>query len=136
LTTIDYPAEARHDGQLHSFTVETLRIPVCRSCGNKVFTEDVDQQINDKLRVHLGLLSPTQIRQGLQGLGMSPSELADRMGTGEATVSDWLNETQIQSRSMDKLLRLFFAFPQVRAALGGEWLGPELGAPNAIGVVG
>lgn len=50
MTTIEYDAEVRHDGRMHAFTVPSLRIPVCAECGEKVFTEDVDAQINDALR--------------------------------------------------------------------------------------
>lgn len=41
-----YDAEIRQEGQLHRFTVKNLIIPICRNCGEKVFTEDVDNQIN------------------------------------------------------------------------------------------
>jgi hypothetical protein len=57
MTTVEYPAEVRHDGRLHQFTIPQLKIPCCRACGEKVFTGDVDQQVNDALRVHLKLLS-------------------------------------------------------------------------------
>jgi hypothetical protein len=53
MATIQYQAEVRHDGRLYTFTIPNLRIPVCRKCGEKVFTEDVDGQINDALRLHL-----------------------------------------------------------------------------------
>ncbi len=41
MATIQYQAEVRHDGRLYTFTIPNLRIPVCRECGEKVFTEDV-----------------------------------------------------------------------------------------------
>jgi hypothetical protein len=46
-------------------------------------------------------------------IGVDPSG----RGIAEATLLRWHNETQIQSRAMDNLLRVFFAFPEVRAAL-------------------
>ena len=49
------------------------------------------------------------------------------MGIAEATLSRWLSETQIQSRAMDNLLRVFFAFPEVRMALSGNVQDPYLG---------
>jgi transcriptional regulator with XRE-family HTH domain len=64
---------------------------------------------------------------------MTQKEAAERLGTAEATLSRWLNETQIQSRAMDNLLRVFFAFPQVRAALNGAGQDPELGAEDLAG---
>jgi hypothetical protein len=57
MATIAYPAEARHDGRLYAFTIPNLRIPVCRACGEKVFTDDVDRQVNDALRLHIEVLT-------------------------------------------------------------------------------
>ena len=127
---IDYQAEVRHDGRLHAFTVSKLEIPVCKACGTKVFTEEVDRQINNALRSHLVLLTPEQIRAALVRVGMTQKDLALRLGIAEATVSRWLNETQIQSKSLDTLLRVFFAFPVVRSALPVESRDPNLGASD------
>ncbi|HVA50411.1 MAG TPA: helix-turn-helix domain-containing protein [Pirellulales bacterium] len=120
LATISYDAEIRHDGRLHKFAVPNLDIPVCRACGEKVFSEKVDDQINVALRSHLNLLTPADMRTGLEHIGMTQRDAADRLGVAEATLSRWLTDTQIQSRAMDNLLRVFFAFPQVRNALGGS----------------
>jgi putative zinc finger/helix-turn-helix YgiT family protein len=120
MTTTTHEAEVRHDGRLHTFTIPDLEIAACRACGEKVFTEKVDAQINDALRAHLHLLTPAQIRDGIKRVGLSQKTLAARLGIAEATLSRWLNETQVQSRAMDNLLRLFFELPQVRQALGGD----------------
>lgn len=127
MTTTEFDAEVRHDGRLHRFTVPNLELPICAACGEKVFTETVDAQVNHGLRAHLKLLTPTQIRDGIKRVGLSQKEMANRLGIAEATISRWLNETQIQSRSLDNLLRTFFAIPQVRKALCGEDQDPELG---------
>lgn len=130
----DYEAEVRHDGRLHIFTVTDLELPICQACGEKVFTEEVDRQVNRALRVHLNLLTPAQIRQAIDRVNMSQKEISERLGVAEATLSRWLNEVQIQSRSMDNLLRVFFGFPQVRSSLCGESQNPELGLSDvAVG---
>ncbi len=127
LATTNYAAEVRHDGRLYTFSIPDLELPVCQACGERVFTEKVDAQVNDALRGHLNLLTPAQIRDGIKRVGMSQKDIAGRLGIAEATLSRWLNETQIQSRAMDNLLRVFFAFPQLRAALCGETQDPGLG---------
>ncbi len=132
MSQIDYDAEGRHDGRLHSFLVTKLELPVCESCGEKVFTGHVDRQINDQLRIYLRLLTPSQIRDALTRVGMSQKVAAERLGVAEATISRWLNETQIQSRAMDNLLRVFFALPTVRSVLSGESQDPTLGAVDLV----
>jgi hypothetical protein len=56
MTVTSYDAEVRRDGRLHTFTIPGLHIPVCQACGEKVFTEKVDEQINSALRAHLQLM--------------------------------------------------------------------------------
>jgi putative zinc finger/helix-turn-helix YgiT family protein len=133
LTTTRYEAEIRHDGRLYTFTIPNLDIPICQACGQRVLTEKVDDQINVALRSHLHLLTPEQIRSALKRVSMTQREATDRLGIAEATLSRWLNETQIQSRAMDNLLRVFFAFPQVRTALNREAQDTHLGATDITG---
>lgn len=133
IATAQYDAEVRHDGRLYAFTIPELQLPVCQACGEQVFTEDVDLQINDALREHLHMLTPDQIDAGIKRIGMSQKEVARRLGIAEATLSRWLTKTQIQSRAMDNLLRAFFAFPQVRAVLCGEVQDPQLGTSDFAG---
>src|SRR6266849_702425 len=106
MTTMNYDAEVRHDGRLHTFTVLHLNIPVCAACGEKVFTEKVDDQINAALRSHLQLLTPHEIRKALDRLNMTQKEAAERLGIAEATLSRWVTETQIQSRAMELAARI------------------------------
>ena len=42
---IDYSFQALRDGELKWYTIKDLKIPVCRDCGAKSFTIDVDNQI-------------------------------------------------------------------------------------------
>jgi DNA-binding transcriptional regulator YiaG len=133
MAMVSYDAEVRHDGRLYTFTIPHLNIPICQACGEKVFTEKVDDQINVALRSHLRLLTPEELRTALERVNMTQSEAAERLGIAEATLSRWLNETQIQSRAMDNLLRVFFAFPQVRSVLNGDAQDPELGTADITG---
>jgi putative zinc finger/helix-turn-helix YgiT family protein len=114
---VDYPMEVSYDGRLVSFIARGIEIPICRHCGEKLITGDVDRQINQAMHEHLRLLTPREIREGIEKLGLSQKEVAERLGIAEATLSRWLTETVIQSRAMDNYLRVFFKFPEVRTAL-------------------
>ena len=48
-------------------------------------------------------------------LRVPPKEVAERLGVPEETLSRWVDEFEIQSRAMDNLMRILFAFPNVRA---------------------
>lgn len=117
LSVVSYDVEVKYDGRLYTINVPKLEIPICQACGAKVFTEKVDEQVNAALRSQLHLLSPEEVRRAIDRLEMTQRVVADLLGIAEATLSRWLNETQIQSRAMDNLMRVFFAFPSVRDAL-------------------
>jgi DNA-binding transcriptional regulator YiaG len=132
-TSLPYDAEVHYDGRLYEINIPNLELPVCRACGEKVFTEFVDDQINRALRSQLHLLTPQEMYAALDRLGMSPQEAADRLGISEEILNYWLTETQIQPRAMDNLLRVFFEFPQVRAALAKGGFDSQMDAV-ALGV--
>jgi putative zinc finger/helix-turn-helix YgiT family protein len=117
--TMPYDAEVRHDGRLHVFRITNLHVDRCGACGEILFTNATDEQISGALREHLRLLSPEEIRERLEALGMTQKEFAERIGVAPESVSRWLTGRQIQSRAMDNLIRLFFRFDNVRSALSG-----------------
>jgi transcriptional regulator with XRE-family HTH domain len=80
------------------------------------------------------LLTPAQIRKGIEHLGLKQQEFAERLGVAPETISRWVNGALIQSRAMDNLLRVYFAIPEVRAVLRGAEQDPNLGT-NGIGVL-
>ncbi len=127
---MSYDAEVRHDGRLYAFTVPSLELPVCSACGEKVFTNEANQQIGAALRAHLGLLTPEEIRSGLDRLGLTQKESAQRLGIAEATLSHWLTDTQIQSRAMDNLMRLFLESEEARELLARKF-GHSVGKGSA-----
>lgn len=135
MTRICYNAEVRHDGRSYTFTIPELDIPVCQACGNKVFTEDVDDQINAAFRSNLELLTPEEMRAALGRIQLTQKEAAERLGIAEATLSRWLNKVQIQSRAMDNLLRVFFAFPEVRTALTKNGHSSQLGITDIAAAI-
>lgn len=128
-TFIDYTAKVKHDGVVYELHLPAVEVPRCRTCGETVITEAVDERINDALRSRLRLLTPVQIRKGIEQLGLQQQELAERLGVAAETISRWVNGALIQSRAMDNLLRVYFALPEVRDVLRGASQDPQLGVP-------
>ena len=127
--TMPYTTEVKHDGRTYKLTIPALTIPKCRSCGELVFSNSVDDQIIAALRAEARLLTPEQIKAGRKALGLKSKELAQRLGVATATVSRWEKKMMIQSRAMDNLLRVFFAVPEARAVLRGPEQDAALGLP-------
>jgi putative zinc finger/helix-turn-helix YgiT family protein len=116
-TIIAYDAEIKHDGRLYLFPIPRLQVNKCSACGEVFFDAATDDQISQALREHLNLLSPQQIRQRLQALGLMQKEFGERIGVAPETISRWLSGSHIQSRAMDNLMRLFLELDSVRDRL-------------------
>lgn len=125
--TVDYVAEMEHDGRAHSVSVQGLSILKCNQCGNQLLSDEAYERLTEALRYQLGLLPPGLIRQNRERLALTQQQLAAFLGVAEATLSRWETGAQIQQLSLDRLLRVFFAFPQVQAALASEDQVPKLG---------
>jgi putative zinc finger/helix-turn-helix YgiT family protein len=122
-----YTARVKHDGLQYSLDIPNLEIPTCEKCGEELFTNAVDERVNQALRVRLCLLSPTQIRASRKALGLKQSEMGRRLKIAPATISRWETGALIQSGAMDNYLRVFFEFTAVQSALSGSSQNPCLG---------
>ncbi len=131
LERMSFRTEARHDGRTYSLEIPDLEVPRCRACGERVISHAVDDAVVQALREHLHLLTPQQIRERREALGLSGTKLAERLGVAQETISRWETGALIQSRAMDNLLRVYFAFPEVREALRGPEQNPSLGLDGA-----
>jgi putative zinc finger/helix-turn-helix YgiT family protein len=124
---VRHTSHIRHDGKEYVVKIPRLKVPRCKACGELVFDNDADLQISTALRNQLGLLSGGQLRENREKLGLSQRQLADHLGVAMETISRWENDMLIQTRAMDRYLRLYFGVPAARAALietsGWETLG-------------
>lgn len=118
--SVSYKASIKHEGRLHEIEIPQLVVPKCEKCGELSFNNRADEQINAALRNKLGLMQPDEIRQERNRLGLNQEELAELTGVAKESISRWENGAQIQSRSTDKLLRIFFRFGEVRNWLAGD----------------
>lgn len=117
LTPIDYTVEVAHDGRTDTVTVPGLLMPQCQKCGHRVVDAYVEDQVNAAFRQEAGLLTPEQIRHHRTLLGLKQQEMADLLGVAMSTLSRWETGGQIQQRSLDKFMRLFFKLPAAREML-------------------
>ncbi len=113
-SVFDHTATLKHDGKAHEFKVEGLEAPRCKECGEFILTDAAAEQITDAFRGHLSLLTPNQIRSRLKELGLRQTDLARATGIAAETVSRWLSGVQLQSRALDRFIRVYFEFDAVR----------------------
>src|SRR5438128_12425919 len=114
---VSYRCEILHDDRLYTVEVPDLETPRCTQCGTIVMIDAANRRITDTLRRQIGLLTPEQIRERRQALGLTQEELARRLGVTDTSLAAWEAGDQLQPRSVNHLLDLFFAYPNVRTHL-------------------
>ena len=141
----DCGADTRKHWGEHTFTygldsdaVElrvTLPIHVCPSCGFECLDDESETLKHEAICVHLGVLSPKEIR-AIRGMhGMSRATFSKITGLGEATLNRWENGILIQNPANDRYLRLL-ATPQNMRALQRQTSGPAVPTPRSQATAG
>lgn len=117
---VDYSTSIEHDAQTYEIGVADLGVFRCQACGEMVLDDEANVRISEAIRAKLGLLTPAEIRRNREQLGLSQAKLANAVGIAEAALSRLEGGGQIQPRTLDRLLRLYFGCEQVRAVLADE----------------
>ncbi len=111
LATVPYATTIEHDGRAYQVEIPALTVPQCAHCQTLSLDDEADQQISAAFRRVAGLLTPEEIRQGREKLGLTQKQFAHLLGVSEATVCRWETGAQIQQRAMDRFVRLCLASP-------------------------
>jgi putative zinc finger/helix-turn-helix YgiT family protein len=120
-THVRYSKDVAHDGRAPvRIVIPDLPVIACTnpSCpaghdsGNFVEDDQTLERMAEETYRQLGLLTPGQIREGREKLGLKQQELADLLGLGGNSLSRWENGRVYQARSMDTLLRIVFDVPE------------------------
>ena len=129
-----YPTEMEHDGRKYKVSVTDFRVLKCERCGAIILDDAADERLEEALRSEAGLLTPREIRQHREALGLTRQQLADLLRISMFTLTRWETGAQIQQRAMDTLLRLFFQSAEARRILGAPRgsSADELGAAEEL----
>lgn len=111
LATLPYATTIEHDGCSYQVEVPSLTVPQCGHCQAISIDDEADREISAAFRRSARLLTPDEIRQGRERLGMNQKQFASLLGVGEATLLRWETGAQIQQRAMDRFLRLCLTSP-------------------------
>ena len=108
----DFAFEVADDGANpnaveHETVIPDAQWEECSSCGEVVLSQDLDRRIEQWQYTREGLLTPGELREIRERLGLSQVEIAKRIGVGEKSYTRWETGFSIQSKANDNLIRLF-----------------------------
>lgn len=109
----EHKSEIEYNGRLYEVTVKNQYCYTCTKCNRISYDAQHKAIANafDQLRFNLGLMFPSEIRKHRRRSGYTQKQLADALGIAKETVCRWEKGYMIQSIAYDKLLRLFFKYP-------------------------
>jgi putative zinc finger/helix-turn-helix YgiT family protein len=128
LATVPYATTIEHDGRAYPVVIPALTVPQCGNCKAISIDDEADQQISAAFRREARLLTPEEIREGREKLGLTQKQFANLLGVGEATVSRWETGAQIQQRALDRFLRVCLASPAAVELLRSDFQTGRRGA--------
>lgn len=114
---IAYDTTLRYEGRDYQIVVPELPALKCQDCGEVLLNDESDSELSRAFRDQLKLLQPETIREGRKRFNLNQREFAEPLGFAEESVSRWETGAQMQSRVVDKIMRVYFASPEAREVL-------------------
>src|SRR5947209_17293811 len=91
---------------------EAVPVLACPACGETLYGPEAAAVRHQAICRALGLLSPAEIKALRERLGPDQEDFARPTGIGVATLSRWERGRLLQTRALDRYLRLVDALPQ------------------------
>jgi putative zinc finger/helix-turn-helix YgiT family protein len=101
------------DGRI-KIVAHAVPVLVCQNpdCGETLYGPEAARVRHQAICSALGLLTPSQINALRERLGRNQAEFAELTGIGVATLSRWERGRLLQTRALDRYLRVLDALPQ------------------------
>jgi len=128
LVALPYVTTIEHDGRKYRVDIPALTSPQCGHCQAISIDDEANRQISAAFRREARLLTPEDIRDGRDNLGLTQRQFANLLGVGESTISRWETGAQIQQRALDRFLRLCLASPAAVEILRNDFQPSAKGA--------
>lgn len=110
----EYETQLEHDGRPYTVRLQNFEARQCANCQELTYDDDATDRLVEALRAAAGIMPAKEIRRRRVELGFTQKEMAGLLQISESTLSRWETGAQMQQRSMDLLLRAFFAMPSFR----------------------
>lgn len=93
-------------GSAVTLRVDNLPVRRCTACDLEFIDHEGEQLQHEAVCRHLGVLTPSEVREARQRYGMTRTAFAEATGLGEATLGRWETGALVQNRANDFYLRL------------------------------
>src|SRR5947209_2958076 len=108
---IDDTFEYGTDSECVLVHAHEVPVEVCENCGESYSGPTAAAVRHRAICQALRLLTPEQIKALREQLGLTQSQFARLTGIGEATISRWERGRLVQTKALDRYLRLLHSRP-------------------------
>ncbi|MCL2700738.1 MAG: type II toxin-antitoxin system MqsA family antitoxin [Phycisphaerae bacterium] len=92
----------------------------CENCGEQLLSAELDCRLTEETTRRQGLLLPAQIKAIREKLGLTQSEMAERLRVGDKTYTRWESGRSMQNQSSDNLIRAMDRSPKELAMIEAQ----------------
>ncbi len=108
-TVQDYSTTVKEGGHYKQIVFKNLAVEFCSNCKEVFLPKESLEIVNSERHKLRGLLSPAQLKKLRQDLGLTQTKISELLGIGKKSYLRWEKGASLQSKSMDKYLRLLGA---------------------------
>ena len=109
---IDYRTTLKVGDHFKRILVKGLTVEICSNCKEIILPKESMDRVDNERHSRRHLLSPDELKKFRHGLGLTQSEIAGLLGIGKKSYLRWEKGSSLQSRSMDRYIRLLKANPE------------------------
>ena len=109
--TSDYVTYVKDGSDKIKVIVKNLKHEKCPVCNEEYLDSKALDRVQEEKYRALNLLTPDQLKTLRKNLNLTQTDMAGLLGVGEKSYFRWENGLSIQSRSIDKYIKLVYENP-------------------------
>ncbi|MFH1189060.1 MAG: type II TA system antitoxin MqsA family protein [Candidatus Omnitrophota bacterium] len=108
---LDYRTTVKEGNSYGPMVISKLAVECCPNCQEVFLPKNSLEKVYSEKHKMRGILLPEELRRIRQDLGLTQSQMSGLLGIGKKSYLRWEKGASLQSRSMDRYIRLLAAHP-------------------------
>lgn len=108
-TVQDYNTTVKDGDHYKHIVIKDLTVELCSNCKEILLPKESLERVHSEKHKIRGLLSTAQLKNLRQDLGLTQTKMAELLGLGKKSYLRWESGASLQSKSMDRYLRLLIS---------------------------
>ena len=108
---MDYRTILKEGDHFKRILVKKLTVEVCANCKEIILPKESLERVYNERHSRRHLLTTDELKKVRRDLGLTQSRMSELLGIGKKSYLRWEKGSSLQSRSMDRYIRLLRASP-------------------------